>query len=80
MWAVPILIVLAIGTVWLRLLIIRTTYSISQTDKMIRNLRQERDRIELKLAVLRSPKRLEALARTRFGLSQPKAEQVVRLK
>ncbi len=79
-WAIPLTVALAAGTVWLRLTIVRTTYSINQTDKMIRNLQQEREQIELKLASLKSPRRLQSLAKSKFNLAQPKAEQMVHLK
>ncbi len=80
LWVVPVLVGMSIGTVWLRLSIVRMTYSVSQTDRMIRNLQHERDQAELRLASLRSPRRLEALARGKFGLSQPRADQVVYVK
>jgi cell division protein FtsL len=80
LWVVPVLVIMAIGTVWLRLSIIRMTYSVSQTDRMIRNLQHERDQADLKLSSMRSPRRLEALARGKFGLSQPRADQVVYIK
>lgn len=80
LWVVPLLVIMAIGTVWLRLSIVRMTYSVSQTDRMILNLQHERDKVDLRLASLRSPRRLEALARSRFGLSQPRADQVVYIK
>jgi cell division protein FtsL len=80
LWALPMLLAMAIGTVWLRLSIVRTTYEINQADKMIRNQRQELEQAELRLAGLRSPRRLEALARARFGLAPPKSDQVVFLK
>ncbi len=80
MWVIPVMILMAVVTVWLRLTIVRTTYEIGQTDRMIRNLKQEREKLELKLAGLRSPRHLEQLARTKFGLSQPRADQVVHLK
>jgi len=76
-WALPVLLILAIGTVWVRLAIVRTTYEISQTDSMIRNLQQDREQEELKVTGLRSPRRLETIARVKFGLTQPKAEQVI---
>lgn len=79
LWVVPVLVAMAIGTVWLRLSIIRTTYEISQTDRMIRNLRQDMEREELRVTGLRSPRKLETIARTRYGLTQPKPEQVVHL-
>ena len=80
LWVIPVLIALAIGTVWIRLSVVRTTYQIDETERMIRNLKQARERSELKLASLRSPRRLELLARTRFGFQPPRAEQVVHLK
>jgi cell division protein FtsL len=80
LWAVPVLVLLAIGTVWLRLTIVRTTYEISQTDSMIRNVQQDREQEELRVTGLRSPRRLESIAKARFGLTQPKAEQVIRMR
>jgi hypothetical protein len=77
LWAVPVLVFMAIGTVWLRLTIVRMTYSVAQTEKMIRNLQHSRETAEVKLASMKSPRRLEALARSRFGLSQPHSDPVV---
>ncbi|MCM2277642.1 MAG: septum formation initiator family protein [Oligoflexia bacterium] len=78
-WTIPVLIVMAIGTVWLRLSIVGTTYSIAQADRKIRELQQEREQLELKVTGLRSPRRLELLAKTRFGLSQPRSEQLIHM-
>ena len=71
---------MSILTVWMRLTIVRTTYTISQTDRIISNLQHEREKESLHLAGLRSPRRLEVLAKTKFNLAQPKADQVVYLK
>ncbi len=79
LWVLPVFIVLAVGTVWLRLAVVRTTYQISEADKATRNLMQERQQIDLRVAGLRSPRRLESLARARYGLSQPTSDQVVHL-
>lgn len=79
LWVLPVLFAMAIGTVWLRLAIVRTTYEISQTDRMVRNLRQELEQEELKVTALRSPRKLEVIARSKYGLSQPKTEQIVHL-
>ena len=78
-WVVPFLVVLAVGSVWLRLSIVRTTYEIDQVTKMIRNTQQDLEHLELKVAKLRSPRHLETLARTKFGLNPPQADQVIRL-
>lgn len=80
LWIFPVLIVMAISTVWLRLYIVRTTYEIDQTEAMIRNASQEREQAELKVTGLRSPRRLESIAKTKYGLSQPRAEQVIHLR
>ena len=79
LWVVPVMIVMAIGTVWLRLSMIRTTYAIDQADQTIRNLQQEQEKMNLKVTGLRSPRRLEVLARTKFGLSRPRSDQVIHL-
>lgn len=78
-WAVPVVIVLAIGTVWLRLSIVGTTYSISQSERNIRELHHAREQAELRLTALRSPRRLEILAKTKFGLAPAKSEQIVHM-
>jgi hypothetical protein len=80
LWVIPLVMVLAVGTVWLRLSIVRTTYAVSETDRALQGLRQEQEKTELRLAGLRSPKRLEALAKQRYGLAQPRLDQVVNLK
>lgn len=80
LWAIPTLILFSIGTVWLRLTIVRMTYAIHQTDQWIDQTQHEHDRIQLKVEALRSPQKLEHLARTRFNFSQPRVDQIVHLK
>ena len=79
-WIFPVIIALSALTVWLRLSIVKTTYSVSQTEKMIRNAKLEREQAKIRLASLRSPRRLEILSKTKFKLEQPRSEQVVYLK
>jgi hypothetical protein len=73
-----VILALAAGTIWVRLFIMNTTLKIGQTDKMIRDLRQAKEQMELKVTGLRSPRRLEILAKTRFGLGQPRSDQIIR--
>ena len=77
LWVVPVLIGFSVLTVWLRLSVVRTTYQISQTEKKVREMKQAKEQMELKVTALRSPKRLEILAKSRFGLNPPRADQVV---
>jgi len=79
-WVAPTLVVFAVGTVWLRLAVVRTSYEITQSEHQIKNLREEREKDELKLASLKSPRRLEGLAKAKFNLSPPRADQVVHLR
>ena len=78
-WVVPALVLLAVVTVWLRLSIVRTTYAINQAEKKVRSLRQEREDVDLRMAALRSPRRLEGIAKARFGLGTPRSDQVIHL-
>jgi cell division protein FtsL len=79
MWVIAAMVVMAIGTVWLRLSIVRTTYEIDQVDRQMRALQQAREQMDIKITALRSPRRLELIARTQFGLSPPKAEQIIHM-
>jgi cell division protein FtsL len=76
-WIWPVILGMTILTVWVRLGIVRTTYDVSQAEKAIRNLQQDREQIELRVAGLKSPRRLEVLAHSQFGLGQPRSDQVV---
>jgi cell division protein FtsL len=73
------MVVMAIGTVWLRLSIVRTTYEIDQVDRQTHALQQAREQMDLQITALRSPRRLELIAHTKFGLVPPRAEQIVHL-
>lgn len=79
-WVFVVLLVLSIATVALRLKIVNTVYEINQTEKIIANSKHEKERASIKVAGLRSPRRLEILSKTQFKLSQPDAKQVVYLK
>ncbi len=77
---IPLAAIMAIGTVWLRLTIVDTTYAIHQLEETTRALRQEKAKTELKLATQKSPRRLEQLARTKFNLAPPRTDQVIYLR
>ncbi|MDR3605987.1 MAG: hypothetical protein P4M08_01245 [Oligoflexia bacterium] len=79
LWVIAVMIVMAIGTVWLRLSIIRTTYAIDQVDRQMHALQQAREQMDIKITALRSPRRLELIAHSKFGLVPPRAEQFVHL-
>lgn len=76
-WVIPLLVIFAIGTVWLRLSIVDFTYQINDATNATRATENQREQMALRVAGQRSPRKLEAVARTKFGLSPPRAEQVI---
>ncbi|MBC7397866.1 MAG: cell division protein FtsL [Bdellovibrionales bacterium] len=80
LWTIPVLIAFAFATVWLRLNVVQTTYELNEANKTLHNLKLENEKLELKVAQLRSPRRLEAIAKQRFKLSPPTPEKLIQLK
>ena len=76
-WVYFALVVFAIGTVWLRLYIVQSTYHIDQKDKIISNLQKNIEKVKLDVEELKSPKKLEALAQKKFQLSPAHPSQVI---
>lgn len=79
-WVIPFVIFFSLGTVWLRLGVVRMSYNISQLEKRIQKKQQEKELLQLRWAELRSPKKLETLARKNFQLGPPQLHQVIYLK
>lgn len=77
LWVLPTIVVFAIGTVWVRLAIVDTTYAIGEVGRQIATIRQDNERLQVRLAALRSPRRLQRLAGRRHHLSAAQANQVV---
>lgn len=79
-WIFPVLLAFAFFTVWIRLTVVKTTYELNQANKTLHNLKLEKEQLELKLAQLRSPRRLESLAKQKFNLNPPSPNQIIPLK
>ncbi len=77
LWAVLAVFIFSIGTVWLRLTIVRITYDIHQMERAIDQNKQVLDTLQIKISELKSPKRLEHLARTQYQLKPPHVKQVI---
>ena len=80
LWTIPVLIAFAFATVWIRLNVVQTTYEVDQANKTLHNLKLENEKLELKVAQLRSPRRLEMIAKNKFKLSPPTPEKQIQLK
>ena len=54
-----------------RLMVVDSAYSLSHLEQEERRLAQENDKLEVELATLKSPARLERLAKEQLGLAPP---------
>jgi cell division protein FtsL len=67
----------ALLLVWVRLQAVHTGYQLSAARHLTHRLEQEQRELELEIATLTSPRRLETLARERLGMGPPAAGQIV---
>ena len=79
-WTIPVTLAFAFATVWLRLTIVHSTYELNQANHVLHNLKLENEKLELKVAQLRSPRRLESIAHQKFNLNAPTADRIIRIK
>ncbi len=76
-WAWPVLALFAVGTVWIRLNTVRLNYQHQVIQSETRNAQREWELAKLQATRLRSPQRLEMLARSRLRLAPPRPDQRV---
>ena len=62
-----------------RVMVVKVGYEMSKLDTEQVALTRENDRLKLELATLKSPSRLEGVARGKLGLSPPAAGSVIHL-
>lgn len=70
----------ALAHVWVRLQVVRLGYQISRETDREKRLQQVHRKLQVERALLRSPERLERLARDRLNLSMPDPGTIQRLK
>ncbi|MDO3378823.1 cell division protein FtsL [Geoalkalibacter halelectricus] len=75
-------LVLAISLlfVWSRIEVFELKYEISALETALREGQQENRQLRLEVASLRSPSRIENIARTRLGLREPTPEQIINVR
>lgn len=66
----------ALFCVWSRLQVVKEGYALSDLNKEIKGLRVEHERLNLAAASLRTPERLEDIARNRLGMQFPAPSQI----
>ena len=67
----------SIGYVWSNFERTQLGYDLSQLKKEEMKLRETNRKLRLELAILKSPRKLEALAIGQLGLRQPSADQII---
>jgi len=75
-----VLVALCMLHVWLRLQVVKLGYDLSAARQMQLRLEHEQRELEVELATLRDPRRLDELARRQLGMSEPRRGQVVTLR
>ncbi len=67
----------ALLLVWVRLQVVNGGYELSTARHLAHRLEQEQRELEIEIATLTSPRRLETLARERLGMTPPAPGQIV---
>jgi hypothetical protein len=79
-WVWPVLFLFSVGTIWLRLWMIGTTYEINQMNQSIKNVQEQSEQSRLRLTRFQSPQQLQALAKKKFKLQSPQSKQIIHLR
>lgn len=67
----------ALGHAWLRTRVTEEGYRLSRLAAEARDLAREHETLQIRAAELKSPQRLEQLARAKLGMGPPAADKVV---
>ncbi len=63
--------------VWTRIRVVQHGYDVSRLTREAEDMVGQKSRLESEIAALKSPKRLESVARDSFGMRLPKGEEIV---
>ena len=72
-----VVVAMALLLVWVRLQTVDTGYALSAARRLTHRLEQEQRELEMEIATLTSPLRLERVARERLGMGPPGPGQIV---
>jgi cell division protein FtsL len=72
--------VISVFFVWSRVELVHLEYDISSMEGKLRTLKQEQRCLRLEVASLRSPSRIEQVARNDLGMHMPNPEQILVVK
>ncbi len=66
--------------VWFRISITKIDYRIAEEMHRSDSLLEENRKLKVEIATLKSPRRIESIARTKLGMRYPERDQVIFLK
>lgn len=75
-----ILIALCMAKVWLGSQVTTLGYELSDYREMLSRLEHEHQELDIEMAALRDPRRLDEIARRQLGLTEPRRGQVVEVR
>jgi cell division protein FtsL len=75
-----LLTVVSIFHVWSRFRLIELNLQIGESSRQMKEMEQEQKRLKLEAAALRTPARIETIAKGELGMTLPKEQQVVLVK
>lgn len=76
-WVFILGVAFAVATVWLRLSLVRLTYSLDQLNRTIHEIQVQKELLSAKVSALKSPKRLEKIAKNQMGWNPPNSDQII---
>ncbi|MDT8443362.1 MAG: cell division protein FtsL [Desulfuromonadales bacterium] len=74
---IALMLAVSLFFVWSRVQVTGLEYEISQLESSLRGVQHESSNLRLEAASLRSPERIERVARKELNLRLPSAEQVI---
>ncbi len=78
--AVCVLVAAALLYVWSHLKNTQLKYQMAEEISLRSSLQEENRKLKVEIATLKSPKRIEAIAREKLNMAYPEREQVIQIK
>jgi len=75
-----VVLAVALFNVWLSGQYFRMGYAVSSSLEEHRSLKKQQDLLKTEILMLRSPARIEAIARTQLGMVSTKTERIIRVR
>jgi cell division protein FtsL len=75
-----LLTVVSVFHVWSRFKLVDLNLQISETSRLLKEAEQEQKRLNLEVASLRTPARIETIAKNELGMALPSEQQVILVK